>query len=120
MDLDSKKVQVEIDDLDYWDSRVTKLECNYFADEVILKFDNVICEFKDCYEVLFNHVKNYDKLRPTKEMTIAQIPYFIQKFSVCTEVIDEIDFYKFQISMFPMTVLIICRKIVFLKEDSLK
>lgn len=111
-----KKIQKQINDLDYWDARIKKLECNYFADEVTLEFENVICEFKECYEILFNHVKFYDKLRPAKEMTTAQIPYFIQEISVNIERIDKIDFYKIEIEMFPLTAIILCKKIIITKE----
>lgn len=114
------EIQKQIDNLKYWDSRVTKLECNYFADEVTLVYEDeeniVSYEFKGCYEVLFKHIKSYDKMKPASEMTIGQLPYFMQRVEILSEIINEIEFYKCKIEMFPLTLEILCKNIIILNQ----
>ena len=113
------EIQKEINDLHYWDARVLKLECNHFADEVIFGYEDedkmVTYEFKECYEVNFNHDKNYDKMRPVSEMTRPQIPYFIQDVEVVEININEVGFYKCKIDLYPLSLEIICKKIIIKK-----
>lgn len=79
--MSGKEMQELVDGLRYWDSRVTHLNCNYFADEIELIYEDeashVILNFIGCYQSLFHHIRTCDKLRPVKEMNIAQIPYFL-------------------------------------------
>lgn len=108
----SKQIQNSINLLNYNDARVLKLESNYFGDETILAFEGIDKErvliFKGCYKVLFDHVKNYDKLRPAREMTIPQIPYFLQEIEVEDIEMDGRYFLKCNINMFPLYLELIC------------
>jgi len=119
--MDIKKLQGLIDEYYYWDLRVKDLECNYFADEIKLIYDDsegcdIIYDFTGCYKSIFDHVKNYDKLRPVKEMVTGQIPYFLQDVEV-SEVIEEgIAFCVCKINMFPLYVEIWCKDIKIHKE----
>lgn len=108
------KIQALIDEYYYWDFPVTSLECNYFADEIKLVYDDekgndVAYHFLGCYKSTFDHVKNYDKLRPVSEMTSPQIPYFMQDVEVSEITEDERHFLVCKIDMFPLFVEIWCR-----------
>ena len=111
----TKTIQDKINSLQYGDSRVIKLECNYFADEVKIIFEgsngNSVINCIGCYEALFDHVKNYDKLMPVKEMKIPQTPYFLQEIIVSHITFEEKKFHKCNINMFPLSVEIICEDI---------
>jgi len=105
----TKELQKLIDEYRYWDMRVTKLECDYFADEITLAYHNtegyeVVYKFYKCYKVIFDHVKVYDKLMPAKEMRISQIPYFMQDVQVTDILEGDIQFYICKIDMFPLDV----------------
>jgi len=101
-----EKIQKKINDLKYQDMRVITLECNHFADKLILVYEdvpqNVTYKFQECYQINFNHVKSYDKLRPVKDMSRAQLPYFIQNVEVFEVEEEGIVFYKCDINMFPL------------------
>ncbi|MDF9825349.1 hypothetical protein M2475_001804 [Breznakia sp. PF5-3] len=111
----SKQIQNSIDRLNYYDARAQKLESSYFGDETTLTFEGIdkdnILKFVGCYKVLFDHVKNYDKFRPVKEMIIPQIPYFLQKIEVEDVEIDGKQFLKCNINMFPLYIELICENI---------
>lgn len=114
-----ENVQKLINNTDYWDSRVDGLECNYFSDEVKLTFNNgecfVTCKFKECYRVLFDHVKSYQKNMPVKEMSNIQIPYFLNEIIV-EETFEEVNtFLKCKISMFPLNIEILCKDVIVLQ-----
>ena len=118
-----KEIQALIDEYYYWDMRVLRLNCNYFADEIELIYDDcegsyVIYKFLGCYESHFDHVKTYDKLRPAKEMTIPQIPYSLQDVKVGEKTVEGIGFYTCNINMFPLEVEIWCKDIKITKEKS--
>ena len=120
--MDAEKIQKQMEDFHYWDSRVTQLECSYTADEIELSYDNedngdVVYKFLGCYRAYFDHVKNYDKLRPVKEMTRGQIPYFLQDIEISTITEDGTNFYTCKINMFPMNVEIWCKDIEVFKRD---
>ena len=105
----TKEIQKLIDEYAYWDMRVTKLECDYFADEITLVYDDteeyeVVYKFHKCYKVIFDHVKAYDKLMPAKEMSISQIPYFMQDVQVTDILEGDIQFHICKIDMFPLDV----------------
>ena len=110
-----EEMQSKIDSYHFWDARVLYLNCNHFADEIELAFSEentkVIYKFVGCYRSVFDHVISYDKLRPTKEMTIAQIPYFIQEIGVDVVVKDCINFYVCKINMFPLSLEVWCKDI---------
>ena len=108
-------LQKKIDLLDYCDARVNYLNCNYFADEITLAYDlddtEVVYIFKGCYKSIFDHVKDYDKLRPVKEMTIPQIPYFIQDVKIDSNIEDGVSFYVCKMNVFPLYIEIWCKDI---------
>lgn len=113
--MDFKDVQKVIDKTDYWDSRVNVLECNYFSDEVKLVFKNDDClvtyNFKECYRVVFDHLKSYKKDIPIKEMSYAQIPYFLTEI-IIDEICEQEDvFLTCKLCMFPLNVEIWCKDV---------
>lgn len=109
------EIQKLIDDLDYWDARVIQLECNYFADEITMVFEdedeNVICNFIGCYKSVFDHVKQYSKFRPVKEMDITQIPYFLQDIKIGEIKEEGVELLTCDINMFPLYLQIWCKDI---------
>ena len=116
-----KKVQELVDDYHYWDARAVYLNCNYFADEVELGYEHddnfdIIYKFTGCYKSIFDHVKNYDKLRPVKEMNRGQIPYFLQDVKIGEIEADGMKFYTCNINMFPLYLEIWCKDIKITKQ----
>lgn len=117
--MDVKDIQKIIDNNHYWDARVLNFECRNFSDEVELSYDDegitVNYIFKSCYKVVIDHVKEYDKQLPVKQMVIAQIPYFLQDVEVGEKNINNIRFYTCKIDMFPLYIEIWCKDIHILK-----
>lgn len=110
------EIQKEMDDYHYWDARVLELSCNYFADELMLSYEDsdgkVVYKFDGCYKVLFNHDIGYEKEKPIRKLSKTQRPYFIQDVEV--EEVEEsgIKLYQCQISMPPLNLQILCKEIV--------
>lgn len=110
------EIQRIIDEYDYWDMLVKVLECNYFADEVRIIYDDseggdVCYNFNGCYKTVFDHVKDYDKSKPVKDMVRSEVPYYLQDV-----MIDEISEGKnhlwiCKINMFPLYLEIWCKDI---------
>jgi len=113
--MSASELQKKIERFNYCDARVLHLNCDYFADEISLAFEDDGCEvtysFLGCYKSIFDHVKNYDKLRPVREMTLAQIPYFIQSINVDEIIEDGVNFYTCSLNMFPLYMDIWCKDI---------
>lgn len=114
--MNAKEIQESINNLHYWDARVKELSCNYFADEVILVYEDsdgdVRYSFLGCYKENFEHWLTYEKIMPSKQLTLSQIPYFLQNVTV-TEVKHEgIDFYFCKINMHPLYIEILCKDII--------
>ena len=108
-------IQKQIDNTDYWDERVISLDCNYFSDEVIITFKNckgkIQLSFEQCYNVVFNHVKHYNKNIAVKKMMFSQMPYFLQSIDV-SETFDSGErFFKCEINMFPLNIQVLCKNI---------
>lgn len=103
-----------IEDSYYWDSRVKALDCNYFGDEVKLVFEDdekdITYHFEGCYSVKMEHVFEYQKDMASKDLSRAQIPYFMQNVELQEMKINKNKYMKFMINMFPMDVLIVCKK----------
>ncbi len=101
-----QEMQSLVNSFHYWDARVSYLNCNYFADEIELAYKddklNVIYKFLGCYKSIFDHVKNYNKFRPASEMTVSQVPYFLQNIIIGEITEQEITFYTCKINMFPL------------------
>lgn len=114
------EIQMLINNLHYWDARVIKLDCNYFADEIELIYEdedsNVIYRFLGCYSSQFNHAKNYDKLGAVKKMKLSQLPYFLQDVKIGEVLESDISFYTCKINMFPLDLEIWCKDIQITKE----
>jgi len=112
--LNKEFLQQRINELHYWDAAVLNLECNYFADEVILEYDDdkdkVVYRFIGCYKVNFNHALGYVKEKPTQELTFAQIPYFLQSVIV-DEIEDEQKLLTCKLLLPPLELEIWCRDI---------
>jgi len=110
-----RKLQKRIDGFHYWDARVSSVNCNYFADEIEIAFSDgeaeIIYKFIGCYKSIFDHVKAYDKQRPVREMTLSQIPYFLQDIEVGSIVEDEVNLYTCKINMFPLYLEVWCKDI---------
>jgi hypothetical protein len=73
--------------------------------------DSVAYKFLGCYNSIFNHVKSYDKFIAVKDMTPAQVPYFMQDVEVGEVSDDGINFYICKINMFPLHLEIWCKDI---------
>ena len=117
-----KEIQKLVDDLHYWDARVTQLNCNYFADEIEISYkygnNNVFYRFLGCYKSNFNHVKDYDKLKPIRKMDITQLPYFLQDVEINETSEAGITFYTCRINMFPLDLEIWCKDIKITTEGN--
>ena len=115
VNMSKDEMQKMIESWHYWDAPVTYLNCNHFADEIELAFNDddvrVVYSFTGCYKSTFNHVLGYDKLRPVREMTPSQVPYFLQDIEVDVDVEDGVDFYVCKINMFPLSLKIWCKNI---------
>ena len=111
------ELQRIIDEYDYFDSRVKSVECNYFADEVHVIYDdedgNSICyNFIGCYKSIFDHVKEYGKGIPVKSMTPPQIPYFLQDVRIDETIEGDNHLWICKINMFPLHLEIWCKDII--------
>lgn len=105
-----------VDEFQYNDARIKKLECNYFSDEVILihEFMNgfdLSYHFMDCIKVKFVHDINYNKLGPVKNMTYAHLPYFMQDIILGNISINGEDLIIMEIIMYPLNLEIWCKNI---------
>lgn len=111
--MNSSEIQKTINETNYIDARVTKVNCDYFADEVIISFENekdVNILFSGCYKVHFNHIEQYKKAKPLKLYNIPQIPYFIEDI----EIKQAQELYEIKINMHPLYIEIKCKSITVL------
>lgn len=110
----------KIEATNYWDARVLNLECCYFGDEVTLAFSDddvdILLRFSGCYKAFFDHIKDYDKLRRVRDMTLPQIPYFLQNIAIAALTYEDVEFYSCKIEMFPLTLDILCKEICVERE----
>ena len=120
INLNKNLVQKTINDLHYWDAAVKNVECNYFADEVTLVQDDedgdVTYKFFNCYKVHFNHYMGYEKDKHTKELSFAQIPYFLQDVQV-DEIMQEQKLYSCKLLLPPLEIIIWCKDIQITKQE---
>lgn len=109
-----EKIREQIKESFFYDARVRTLECNHFFDEVKFVFEDdnneVIYHFEECYKIEMEHFVEYQKDIPYRNLTNSQIPYFIQNVEVNEVVINQKDFIEFKIEMYPMKLLILCKK----------
>ncbi len=110
----------QIEDSYYWDARVKALDCNYFGDEVKLIFEDekkdIVFYFTGCYQVKIDHVYEYPKEIPSKELKITQIPYFMQDVEVNEIIVKDNMYYGFEINIYPIQVHIVCKNFNILCE----
>ena len=114
--MSAKEIQDLINGFHYWDARVSNLDCKHFADEIELSYDmgnsKIVYNFIACYKSIFDHVKNYEKVEPIKDMSIPQIPYFLQDVAIQERVEDNVRFLTCKINMFPLYLEIWCKDII--------
>lgn len=105
-----------IDESDYWDMSVKEMECNHFADEVRIIYDDseggsVCYKFSGCYKTIFDHVKEYSKDKPIRDMLQTQLPYFMQDVKISEITEEDNHLWVCEINMFPLYLEIWCRNI---------
>lgn len=110
------EMQRLIDKSDYWDMSVKVMECNHFADEVHITFDDseggsVCYDFIGCYKTVFDHVKNYAKIKPTRKLSQTQMPYFMQDVKLSEITVSDNHLWMCKINMFPLYLEIWCKDI---------
>lgn len=98
----------------YWDARVKALNCNYFGDEVKLIFEDdekdITYHFEECYKVEIEHAVGCPKDRASKELIVAQIPYFMQNVEVKEIKISDKRYMEFKINLHPIELSVVCNK----------
>ncbi len=117
--LEAKKIQSDIEALHYWDARVLQMDTSFFGDEITIMFEetdyNVNLLFTGCSK--FSFITSVeDRLKPLKELTKPQIPYFIQDIEVSDlEIEDGKNLLKCNILMPPLNVEVVCTRIFIAK-----
>ena len=108
------EVKKKIEDSYYWDARVKALDCNYFGDEVKLVFEDgekdITYHFEGCYKIKIEHIFEYPKEQASKELTPAQVPYFMQDVELNEMKIHDNKYMEFKINMYPIEVYIVSSK----------
>lgn len=112
----TQEIQDLIDGYHYEDARVKAVECNYFADEVHVCYDDdhgnlISYHFFGCYKSLFDHVKEYDKSIPVRSMTRPQIPYFLQSVQIDETTEGNSHLWICRMNMWPIQIEIWCKDI---------
>lgn len=109
-----KEITKQIEGSCYWDAKVKVLECNNFCDEVKLVFEgdkrDIEYHFEECYKIKIDHPFEYPKDISYKELTYAQIPYFMQDVILNEITIGDKKYIEFRINMFPIELYVVCRK----------
>lgn len=121
----TQEIQELIDGYHYEDAEVKAVECNYFADEVHVCYDDengnlISYHFLGCYKSIFDHVKEYDKFIPVRSMIQPQIPYFLQSVQIDETTDENCHFWICRINMWPLQIEIWCKDICIEKSDSAK
>lgn len=111
-----ENIQSKIKELYYWDARVVHLSTEYFGDEVTLVYDEedgnyVVYKFLECYKSDFNHIIDYPKYIPYKELTRLLIPFSMQDVDVTIDIKDGKELYIFKINAHPLYLEIWCKDI---------
>ncbi|MFB6587897.1 hypothetical protein ACFCVQ_20000, partial [Bacillus thuringiensis] len=108
-----QRIQEKIDKLNYWDAWVTKLECNYIGDEVILIFkdgdDDVTLQFSGCYKIEYKHSMGYVKEKPIQTYTYEQLPYFLHDIEIGEVEKECLKLYTCKVTMPPLDLEIWCK-----------
>ncbi len=109
-------MQKIIDGYDYWDMAVLEVDCNHFADEIRIVYNDsqggrVCYMFLGCYKTIFNHIMDYDKGKPVKEMSRTQTPYFMQDVKISESTEGNSHLWICKINMFPLYIEAWCKNI---------
>ncbi|TCS96484.1 hypothetical protein [Hazenella coriacea] len=112
-------IQEKINRLHYWDARLLQLHADYFGDEVTLLFEdsnaNVKLLFSGCSKVhLTTNVS--DRIKPMRELSIPQIPYFIQDLEITDYIEGDLELLNCKISAPPLMIELRCYKIEIVRE----
>ncbi|MEW9677691.1 hypothetical protein ABRT01_16160 [Lentibacillus sp. L22] len=111
----AQQIQSKIENMYYWDARVLKMDSNFFGDEITIVFEdtdyNVELLFTGCSKFVFVTSVD-DRLKPLRELTKPQIPYFIQNVEIEDIQIDEKDLLKCNILMPPLNVEVVCTDVI--------
>ncbi|WJE54708.1 hypothetical protein QRE66_11025 [Bacillus cereus] len=113
--MNAKQIQDKVEELHYWDSRVIELSSDYFADEITLAYDNstskVVYRFVGCYKSNFNHWISFEKEKPYRDLSLAQVPYFLQDVEISEIEQENKKLYSCKVLMPPMELEIWCTDI---------
>lgn len=115
-----QQIQQRLEDYDYWDARLIKLQSDYFGDEVTMVFEdtddaNIQVVFLDCSKVSFISSLE-DREHPVKELTRSQIPYFLQDIELNDLKVDGKDLIDCKITAPPLDIQICCKSISITKQ----
>ncbi len=116
--VDRIEIQNAIDKYPYVDARVKKLNCEYFGDEVTLIYENnekydIGCYFYEFFRVVFNHVLGFDKMRPVKDMSYGQMPYFVFDIAITDSILEKEKFLSCKLDLGLLELEILCKDIEF-------
>lgn len=120
--MDEKKIISAMEENNYWDVRVDRLEALWFLDEVVLEYidENALVsfEFKKCYKINFQQDMVYVKTKPMKECKFNERPYYIQDISVQKTKMEDRFYYEVKLNIWPMDLEIICEEI-YIKRNNM-
>ena len=109
-----EELRKQIEKSYYWDARIKELNCNYFGDEGAFVFEGdkneITYHFEECYKIKIEHAVDLLKKIPSRELTRAQIPYFVQDVQLNKIIINKKMFMEFKINIFPIELYIVCNK----------
>ena len=110
----AKQIQEKLEKLHYWDARVLSLDAQYFGDEVTIVFEdsdgNIKLLFTGCSKKTVT-TNPEDRINPIRELTISQIPYFIQDIEVEDILVNGYDLLSCKILMPPINIELNCNLI---------
>lgn len=111
----------QIENSYYWDARVKALDCNYFGDEVKIVYEDydgeVVYQFEECYKIIIEHSVGYQKKVSSRDLKVAQIPYFMHDVEVKEVVLEAEKYLEFKINMNPIELYIVCKKFDILSNE---
>lgn len=110
----AEKILSEIEAMHYWDARVLKFDSSFFGDEITLVFEdtefNVKLSFIGCSSFSFVTSAD-DRIKPLRELTRPQIPYFLQDIEVTDVQSEGHSLLSCKILMPPLNAEILCTSI---------
>lgn len=110
----AKQIQAQLEKLHYWDARVLRFDVQNFCDELTIVFEdsdrNIKLLFTGCFKIMF-YTNPEDRRNPIKELTISQIPYFIQDIELNDILVNGHNLLNCKILMPPINIEINCSSI---------